>query len=322
MSKLRVAVLMGGISSEREVSLRSGANVVAALSADRYEVLPVDFTGDLAPLIALKGQVDIVFLALHGPGGEDGKVQALFELLGVPYTGTGVLGSAVAMHKWVAKQLYWQEGIPTPPGILLTSGGCAHAEQVVRERVGIPCVVKPANEGSTIGISVVKRLEDLAPALTGAFTYDADVVVEAFVAGIEISVPVLGTAEPHALPAIEIIPQSGFYDYEMKYQPGATEEICPARISETATARAAAYALQAHRALHCRGVSRTDMMVNGDEVMVLETNTLPGMTDTSLLPLAARTVGMSFADLLTYLIDDALTMHGMERMAGGYNSAD
>lgn len=310
MPKLRVAVLLGGTSSEREVSLRSGARVADALDREHYDVRTVDFTGELKPIMALKGHVDVVFLALHGPGGEDGRMQGLLDLLDIPYTGSGVLASAMAMHKGIAKTIYRQAGIPTPPGLTFqafdSDTSLAAQARQVREEIGLPCVVKPANEGSTIGISIVRAVNELEDALADAFCYDTEIVVEQFVDGIEISVPVLGTVDPRPLPAVEIVPGSGFYDYEAKYTPGATEEICPARISDTASAQAAAYAVRAHQALRCAGVSRTDMIVTGDEVTVLETNTLPGMTETSLLPLSAATVGLSYAALVEFLLADAL----------------
>ncbi len=307
MEKLRVAVLMGGTSSERAVSLKSGAMVAQFLDRARYDVLPVDFTGDVAEVVALRGRVDVVFLALHGPGGEDGRIQGVLDLLPLPYTGSGVLGSALAMHKGMAKAIYRQAGLPTPAGITLRAGDADAPAQAARVRaeVGLPCVVKPASEGSTIGIGIVHDDDALLPALAEAFTYDRDVVVEQFVNGTEISVPVLGLV-PRALPAIEIIPTSGFYDFAMKYTPGATEEICPARISPAAAAVAADYAVRAHGALGCRSVSRTDMIVVGDAPVVLETNTLPGMTETSLLPQCARAVGIAFPQLLDRLIADAL----------------
>jgi D-alanine-D-alanine ligase len=310
MEKIRVAVLMGGISSEREVSLSSGANVAEGLDRDKYQVTTVDFTGDVAPIVALKGKVDVVFLVLHGSGGEDGRMQGLLDLLEIPYTGSGVLGSAVAMHKGVAKDLYQIAGIPTPKSLKLSSlaGDSTLKRQVklVRDKIGVPCVVKPANEGSSIGFAIVKDANDLEQAIADAFLYDTELVIEAFVTGVEISVPVLGTDDPRALPEIEIVPKSGVYDYEMKYTPGATEEICPARISDAAHAKAAEYAVRAHQALHCWGVSRTDMIVTGDEVTVLETNTLPGMTGTSLLPLSAKTAGISLSELLDMIIGAAL----------------
>ena len=314
MDNIRVAVVMGGISSEREVSLRSGAKVAQALARDKYDVSTLDFTGDIAPLVALKGKVDVVFLALHGPGGEDGRVQGLLDLLDLPYTGSGVLGSAVAMHKDVAKQLFRQAGIPTPRSLSLDAfaGDTALELQVaqVRDGIGLPCVIKPANEGSTIGISIARDAAALEAGIADAFLYDTELVVEEFIAGTEISVSVLGTTAPRALPDIEIVPRSGFYDYTMKYTPGATEEICPARISDAAHATAAEYALRAHRVLHCRGVSRSDMIVTGEAVTVLETNTLPGLTETSLLPLAARIAGISFPDLCDFLIGEALSEGG------------
>ena len=304
MAKIRVAVLMGGTSNERDVSLRSGSNVARALNPEKFTVIPVDYTGDLAAILALRDQVDVVYLALHGPGGEDGRMQGVLDLLRLPYTGAGVLGSAVAMHKGMAKAIYQLAGIPTPYGITLRAG--AEHQQDLAAEVGLPCVVKPASEGSTFGVTIVRSADELEAALALAFGYDRDVIVESYISGTEISVPVLGSAHPRALPAIEIVPKTGFYDYEMKYTPGATEEICPARISELAGGHAAAYAVSAHQALYCKGVSRTDMIVVNDEVIVLETNSLPGMTDTSLLPRSAQSVGISFAQLVEFLVADAL----------------
>ena len=306
MKKSRVAVLMGGTSSERDVSLRSGANVVAALDRSRYEVIPLDYVGNVEEIVALRGAVDVVFLALHGTGGEDGKMQGLLELLQIPYTGSGVLGSAMAMHKGVAKTLYAAMGIPTPPGCVLHASQSDSQRAAAYRQLGFPCVVKPANEGSTFGISIAHNEDELITGIADALRYDDELVVEVFVRGVEISVPVLGTAQLRALPEVEIIPKSGFYDYEMKYTVGATEEICPARISPVAREKAAEYAMNAHRVLHCAAVSRTDMIVDGDTVMVLETNTLPGLTDTSLLPMSARVAGITFPELLDTLIVDAL----------------
>ena len=304
MAKLRVAVLMGGTSHERAVSLNSGMMVAGALDRAKYDVVSVDFTGDLAPIAALPGQVDVVFLALHGPGGEDGRMQGVLDLLGLPYTGSGVLGSALAMHKGMTKRIYRAAGVPTPEDVTLYRHEPDHVARV-RDTVGLPCVVKPVNEGSTFGISIVREDTELEPALDEAFRYGSEVIAECFLPGVEISVPVLG-ADPRALPAIEIIPKSGFYDYEMKYTPGATEEICPARLSPAAAEKAGNYAVRAHRALGCFGVSRTDFIVAGDEPVALETNSLPGMTATSLLPLSARVAGIAFPDLLDRLIGDAL----------------
>ncbi len=299
---------MGGVSSERAISLRSGANAAAALDREKFDVTMVDFTGDVAQITALAGVVDVALLMLHGPGGEDGRIQGLLDLLHIPYTGSGVLGSALAMHKGVAKAIYRDAGIPTPRGIVAEAGDRCLSEAVF-SNIGYPCVVKPANEGSTIGISLVQDVEELEEALERAFQFDSELVIEEFVRGMEISVPVLGTEVLRALPAVEIIPQSGWYDYEMKYTAGATEEICPARLTEEQAARAAELALKAHRALCLKGISRTDMIVTDYDLIVLETNTLPGMTDTSLVPLCARTVGISFSELLEILIADARGIH-------------
>ena len=306
MKKIRVAVLMGGTSNEREVSLRTGQNVAKALDRSRYQVQLIDYSGDVVEIIALRDQVDVLFMALHGPGGEDGRLQGLLDLLNICYTGSGVLGSAAAMHKGAAKDLYTVAGIPTPLACQIHSNMSEVDYRNECVKVGFPCVIKPANEGSTFGISIVQNDNELNAAIENAFRYDDELIIESFVSGVEISVPVLGTRMLQALPIVEIIPRSGFYDYEMKYTAGATEEICPARISTTAALLAAEYAIRAHKILHCAGVSRSDMIVTGDQVTVLETNTLPGLTDTSLLPISAQVAGISFAELIDFLIDDAM----------------
>lgn len=308
--KLRVAVLMGGMSAEREVSLKTGSKVIEALDPARYEVFAVDprpraeGCGWLEALA--REQVDVAFIALHGRFGEDGTIQGLLELLGIPYTGSGVLSSALAIHKIRSKQIYRSAGIPTPESVELERSMGAEA---TLERVAsfpIPAVVKPSCEGSTIGITIVRDPEQMAPAIELAFRHDASVLVERFVSGVEITAAVVGNDHPQVLPLIEIVPRSGFYDYEMKYTPGATEEIVPARIAPEQTARAQELALQAHLALGCRGMSRTDMIVAKDGIWVLETNTIPGMTETSLLPRAAAGAGISFPALVERIIEHAL----------------
>lgn len=306
MKKLHVVVLMGGTSSERDVSLRTGANVAAALDRSRYQVTSIDYCGDISQIIALRGQVDVLFLALHGPGGEDGRLQGLLDLLGICYTGSGVLGSALAMHKGAAKALYAAAGIPTPRACQIFAGQSEADCACLYSEIGFPCVIKPANEGSSFGISIAHDQAELSSGIAEAFTYDNELIIETFVSGVEISVPVLGNRQLRALPAVEIVPNSGFYDYKSKYTAGATAEICPARISEKAASLAAEYALLAHRVLYCAGVSRSDMIVSGDQVTVLETNTLPGLTDTSLLPLSAKVAGISFSGLLEMIIVEAL----------------
>ncbi len=308
--KIRVTVLMGGISNEREISLMSGTRVAEALNKEKYEVITLDFTGNISKLNATLKKTDVVFIALHGAGGEDGKIQSVLDLLEVPYTGSGQLSSAMAMHKGVSRIMYKNAGIPIAPGMELSAYSDDSTLESMTETIiadiGIPCVVKPANEGSSVGVSIVTDANKLEEALSEAFLYDVDIIVEKFIKGKEISVPVLGTAEPQALPAVEITPKSGFYDYANKYTAGKTEEICPARLSESQTKRAAELAVMSHNALRCTNVSRTDMIVAEDDIYVIETNTIPGMTELSLLPLSAKTVGISFPDLLDIIIMDTI----------------
>lgn len=311
MDKLRVTVLCGGTSSEREVSLMSGARVMAALDPARYEARLLDLadiinghTNELGRLLVApsEGRPEVVFIALHGGAGENGTVQGMLELLDFPYTGSGVLASALALDKTMTKRILKHEDIPTPAWIAVRAG---EVKAAVRADtcVGLPCVVKPSCEGSTIGLSIVRARAELAPALELAFRYGQEAIIEAFVPGIEITGAVIGNDELVTLPLIEIIPSSGFYDYEMKYTPGATEEIVPARLPEGAAERARELTLRTHRTLGCRGFSRTDMIVGPDDIYVLELNTIPGMTGTSLVPRAAEAAGISFPQLVDRLID-------------------
>jgi D-alanine-D-alanine ligase len=270
--------------------------------------VPAVATTDLA--LAGDHRPDVAFIALHGRYGEDGTIQGMLELLGIPYTGSGVLASALAMSKVMSKKVFRAEGIPTPDSWVLAHPDemepllARHAAGV--ERLPLPLVVKPNEQGSTIGITIVREEAELAPAIRTAFHHDSCVLLEQFVAGTEITAAVLGNRELEVLPLIEIVPQGGFYDYERKYTAGATDEIVPARIRPEETERARELAIQAHRALGCRGVSRVDMMVAPDGIWVLEVNTIPGMTPTSLLPRAAGAAGISFAQLLDRLIELAL----------------
>jgi D-alanine-D-alanine ligase len=307
MSKRVIALLSGGISSEREVSLSSGNQVFEALDKTRYEVLRYDPQTDLPRLVVDAGRIDAALIILHGPYGEDGTVQGLLDLLDIPYQGAGVLGSAVAMNKLAAKRLYAEAGLLMPPycivkrGVLPELGGCV-------QHLGLPMVVKPVSGGSSIGIAVVDTVEALRDAVTEAFRFDDRVMLEKYIQGTEITGAVLGNEEPQALPLIEIVPGEGhiFFNYQAKYTAGETSEICPARISEPLTAAAQRVAVQAHEALFCRGYSRTDMIVQQDKIFVLETNTIPGMTATSLFPQAAAKAGLDFPRLLDRLIELSL----------------
>lgn len=308
-TKLTIALLSGGISSEREVSLSSGSQVYAALDPAKYEVLRYDPKTDLPRLVADAPRIDAALVILHGPYGEDGTVQGLLDLLGIPYQGSGVLGSAVAMNKIASKLLYRQAGLPTPDYVVARRGQAADLDGAVA-RLKLPLVVKPAAGGSSVGITIVRSRADLAQALEAAFAHDAEVLLEAYVDGIEITGGVIGNDALEALPLIEIIPERGsrFFDYAAKYTEGGAQEICPARIDTETTAHAQQLCVEAHRVLFCRGYSRTDLMLRGRELFILETNTIPGMTATSLLPRAARTAGMEFGALLDRLI--ALSLEG------------
>jgi len=301
---LTVALLSGGISSEREVSLKSGDQVYAALDKDKYRVIRYDPKTDLNRLVADAPSIDVALIILHGPFGEDGTVQGLLDLLGIPYQGSGVLGSAIAMDKLVSKQLYEKSGIPMPAYITINRKDRLKAEACL-ERIGLPMVIKPTKGGSSIGMAIVKTRDGLEPAILEAFCHDDTLVVETYIQGTELTVGVIGNRDLKALPVIEIIPNPRyeFFNYHAKYLPGASREICPARIDEALTEKAQAYAKMAHRALFCEGYSRTDMMLSNREFYILETNTIPGMTETSLLPLAAKTAGIPFSRLLDILIE-------------------
>jgi len=308
--KKTIALLSGGISSEREVSLKSGQQVYEALDKDKYEVRRYDPQNDLPKLVTEASHIDAALIILHGPYGEDGTVQGLLELLDIPYQGAGVLGSALAMNKLAAKQMYEKAGLPVPPYAVVARTSAADVEQEVAQ-LGLPVVVKPVCAGSSIGMSIVHSSRELAPALDKAFEHDATVIVEAYIEGIELTGGVLGNQTLQALPLIEIIPgkRHTFFDYEAKYTTGATQEICPARIDGDLTQKAQRYAQRAHRALYCKGYSRTDMILRGRDIFVLETNTIPGMTPTSLFPQAAQAAGISFSQLLDRLIELGIQAH-------------
>jgi D-alanine-D-alanine ligase len=304
MDKLTVALLSGGISSEREVSLHSGQQVYEALDKNKYNILTYDPKTDLSRLIQDASKIDMALIILHGPYGEDGTVQGLLDLLQIPYQGSGVLGSSLAMNKVAAKLLYEKAGLPVPPYVIYEGHDAVNAAECVSQ-IGLPLVVKPAAAGSSVGMTIVKSATELQPAIDKARLHDSVTLVESHISGTELTGGVIGNQKLEALPLIEIIPDKShdFFDYEAKYTAGLTQEICPARINEELTLKAQNYAKIAHRALFCRGYSRTDMILQDDEVYVLETNTIPGMTATSLFPQAAQKAGMSFSQVLDRLIE-------------------
>ncbi len=311
MKRLNIALLSGGISSEREVSLAGGDQVFEALNKNKYQITRYDPKFDLSRLVADADDIDIALIILHGPNGEDGRIQGFLDLLCVPYQGSGVLGSALAMNKTVSKQIYEQVGLPVPQYRVMKKSDDILPEDVL-ETIGLPLVVKPVQGGSSIGMSIVKSGEDLAPAIKTAFACDDEILFEQYIKGVEITGSVLGNENLTALPIVEIIPDEihGFFNYIAKYTPGAAKEICPARMDEALAEKAKNFAKIAHRALCCSDYSRTDMILSGEDIFVLETNTIPGMTSTSLLPLAAKTIGIQFDQLLDRLIELCLERSG------------
>ncbi len=303
---VRVAVLKGGTSAEREVSLNTGAQVAAALVQRGFDVVEID-TGDRSFIETLsRSDAQVAFICLHGRFGEDGTVQGLCELLELPYVGSGVLASALAMDKVMSKHFFACAEIPTPDYVAVVRGHDFDTSEMVA-RLGDKTVVKPSNEGSAIGVTIVHEPAELPAAIGHAFNYDRHVLVEKFVPGVEVTVGVLGNEHPFALPTLEIVPEHEFYDYESKYLPGMSRHIIPARIPEQARVECEQLAVAAHLALGCRGMSRSDLIVTAEgECLLLETNTIPGMTTTSLLPDAARAAGIEFPDLCLRLVELAM----------------
>lgn len=296
----KIGVLMGGLSAEREVSLKSGAAVHKALQSQRYNAVAIDVGRDLAEVLKLEG-IQTAFIALHGRYGEDGCVQGLLELMQIPYTGSGVLASALAMHKLYSKQAFAASGILTAPFRCFRRGEAVTLSDLPFD---LPLVAKPVQEGSSVGVSIVKEKEQLVAALDMAFRYDDEVLVEQYIKGQEVQVGIL---DDRPVGAIEIVPKNEFYDFEAKYTDGMAEHIFPARLAPPLYEKAMGIGLAAHRALGCKGYSRVDLLVTGEgDCYVLEVNTLPGMTALSLLPeIAARGAGLSFEELVTRIIESA-----------------
>lgn len=313
MSNEKIAVLMGGRSLEREVSLKSGERVCDALSALGYRVLALDVTAELVETLRAE-RPDACYIALHGKYGEDGTIQELLEFLGIPYTGPGVKASALAWDKAVAKRLFAEEGVPTPPWVTLTADafkemGAATALDLVPGAVGgFPVCVKPTTQGSALGLARVDGEETLAEALLSALSYANSALIEKWIDGIELSISVLdGVDGLQVLPPVEIQAKSGLFDFNAMYTAGETDYFVPARVESGVLEKAIGYARQVHELLGCRDVSRVDMIVGGEDVFVLECNTSPGMTETSLLPMAAQAAGMTFQDVVEQLIRSALS---------------
>lgn len=340
MSKLRVAVVMGGPAPEREVSLRSGQMVLKNLDPTQYEAFGLDLSdllGRPEALASLKAQADFVFLAVHGVPGEDGVVQGMLEVLGLPYYGSGVMASAIAMNKVRAKAIYRELGLPQAASLdlvhvegrtwrrglspLFPAGADRLSEpeiDALLAPLGPELVLKGASLGSTLGLAMVSDRAEFWPAMHQLLAFEREILIEERIRGLEVTCAVIGGEELQALPLVEIRPKSGeLFDYEAKYTPGASEEICPARIDEALTERVQALAMQAHRGLGCWGVSRSDFMIRDGVPYILETNTLPGLTENSLVPIAARTAGIMLPELL-----DRFIAWGLERQGKSLGRAE
>jgi D-alanine-D-alanine ligase len=305
---VKVAVLKGGRSLERGVSLRSAARVEDALESLGHELLPLDVGPDLVSRLRSE-RPDVVFIALHGPGGEDGTVQELLEILGLPYTGPGVAACALCMDKVAAKHELRAAEVPTPDWVAFNATafrelGAADTLEEIEERLGFPLVVKPASQGSSLGVEFASTREEVPEALVSAFSYDDRVLLERYVSGRELAVGVLGS---EALPIVEAIPRdSDQFDFEARYEIGRTEYVCPADLRKGDATRVAEAAMRAYRTLGCSGFARVDLILGDDGPQVLEVNAIPGLTDTSLFPMAAEAVGMSFEQLVERIIALAL----------------
>jgi D-alanine-D-alanine ligase len=308
---VKVAVLKGGPSLERQVSLRSGARVEDALARLGHDVRPVDVGADFIEQLEAD-RPDVAFLALHGRGGEDGTVQELLDIVGIPYTGSGVLACMRSVDKVLTKHLLIEAGLPTPDFFAFSETafrelGAAEALPAIEERLAFPIVVKPAAQGSALGVKFARSARDVPAALVAAFSYDSRVLLERHVAGRDVAVSLL---DGQPLPVVEAVPrEEDFYDFESRYEIGRTDFVCPANLSPECTARTQELALATYKLLGCRGFARVDLMVEDstDEPLVLEVNAIPGLTETSLLPMAAEATGIGFDDLIAKILDLALT---------------
>jgi len=302
---VKVAVLKGGKSLERGVSLRSGARVEDALKRLGHEVVPVDAGADLVERL-LEEEPEVAFVALHGRGGEDGTAQELLEMLGISFTGPGVAACTLCMDKALAKHTLRAAGVPTPDWLALSEValrelGAGEALGELEQRLGFPLVVKPSRGGSALGVKFAADPAEVPAALVAAFSYDDRVLLERFVAGRELAVSILGG---EALPIVEAIPTGGDrYDFEARYEIGRTRFECPADLEDDRAAAVTGAALEAYEALGCAGFSRVDLILAEDGPQVLEVNAIPGLTDTSLLPQAAEAAGRSFEDLVERILE-------------------
>ncbi|RJQ57037.1 MAG: D-alanine--D-alanine ligase [Nitrospiraceae bacterium] len=302
----KIGVLMGGESSERDISIRSGLAIYQGLQELGYNAVPIDISKDVVAALK-KEKVKLAFLALHGGIGENGAIQGMLEVLGVPYTGSGVLASALAMDKEASKKIFVYHGLPVAPFVIVRQKAKGKGQKTIEQPVPdfpLPWVVKPVAEGSSIGVSIIKEEQALPTCLEKTFSFDKRVMIEKFIAGKEVHIGILGN---RALGGVEVRPSLEFYNYEAKYTSGLTEYIMPPEIDDATYERAKDIALKAHTALGCSGASRVDLRIDENNIPhILEVNTLPGMTTTSLLPKIAKSAGLGFNDLIEEIIRLAL----------------
>jgi D-alanine-D-alanine ligase len=309
LTRARIGVLMGGLSAEREVSLRTGAAVQQSLVRRGYHAVAIDVGPTLAQ--DLRDQkVELVFLALHGPGGEDGAIQGFLETLGIPYTGSGIQTSAICMHKVTTKTLLASARIPVPAGTVVKRGEkISHTAVMRAAKLRWPVVVKPVSQGSTIGVTIVRKPAQWRDALALAHRYDAEAMVEAYIPGHEVTVSIIGrhTSSALVLPAVEIVAPGGFYDFAAKYEKKTTQYLCPAPLAAAVTRQIRTLALRTYEVLGCEGAARVDFRITPrGRPVVLEINTAPGMTETSLLPMAAARAGIDYDELTERILESAL----------------
>lgn len=298
----KIGVLMGGMSAEREVSLKSGKAIADSLARLGYRQIPIDVNAEVASVLRREG-IDTAFIALHGRYGEDGAIQGLLEVMRIPYTGSGILASALGMDKVASHNAFLSHGIPVPPFFVLTEKEAARFRPA-QLPFGFPMVVKPVSEGSSVGVAIVSEAGEIDAALKEAFKYGPRILIEKYIAGMEVQVGILGS---EALGAIEIRPKTKFYDYTAKYVAGMSEHFFPAPLPSKIYQEVLDRGLLAHRVLGCSGYSRVDLLVDREShnAYVLEANTLPGMTETSLLPEIARGVGIDFDTLVERILETA-----------------
>lgn len=313
---LRVGVLMGGSSAEREISLKTGRSICEALRRRGYTVVPIEVDASLPHQVKVK-KITVAFLALHGPGGEDGTVQGMLEVMNMPYTGSGVSASAVGMDKGLTRVVLQAAGVSVPPGMTLYDRMIPARPQA---SLGLPVVVKPCAQGSTIGVSIVRKLSQWKGALQEAYRFGEQAVVEKYIPGREVAVGVFGN---QVFPGVEVIAPGGFYDFTAKYGKASTRYVCPASLSPKLECALREQSLRAYQALGCRGAARVDFRIHTNgRPYILELNTIPGMTERSLLPMAAAQAGLTYDDLVERMLREALpkkvALSGKKaRMTGG-----